>query len=161
MGRGTRFFIDKMPNNFRHIGLIRLMLPTAKIIDVRRDPMACCVSNLKQLYAAGQEFTYGIDSLTRYYKSYLRLMNHWDAVLPNRVLHVSYEELVDDLETQVARLLRFCGLDVEPGCLQFHRTDRSISTASSEQVRQPVFRNGLTDWRHFEPWLQPLREALA
>ena len=160
-GRGKRFFLDKMPNNFRHIGLIHLMLPTAKIIDVRRDPMACCVSNLKQLYAAGQEFTYGIDSLTRYYKSYLRLMNHWDALLPNRVLHVSYEDLVDDLETQVARLLRFCGLDVEPGCLQFHRTDRSISTASSEQVRQPVFRNGLTDWRHFEPWLQPLREALA
>jgi len=160
-GQGKRLFIDKMPNNFRHIGLIHLMLPTAKIIDVRRDPMACCVSNLKQLYAAGQEFTYGIDSLTRYYKSYLRLMNHWDAVLPNRVLHVSYEELVDDLETQVARLLRFCGLDVEPGCLQFHRTDRSISTASSEQVRQPVFRNGLTDWQHFEPWLQPLREALA
>jgi tetratricopeptide (TPR) repeat protein len=160
-GRGRRFFLDKMPNNFRHIGLIHLMLPTAKIIDVRREPMACCVSNLKQLYAAGQEFTYSIDSLTRYYKSYLRLMNHWDTALPNRVLHVSYEDLVDDLETQVARLLRFCGLDVEPGCLQFYRTDRSINTASSEQVRQPVFRNGLTDWQHFEPWLQPLREALA
>jgi tetratricopeptide (TPR) repeat protein len=159
--RGTRFFIDKMPNNFRHIGLIHLILPTAKIIDVRRNPMACCVSNLKQLYAAGQEFTYTIDSLTRYYKSYLRLMNHWDAVLPNRVLHVSYEELVDDLETQVARLLRFCELEAQPGCLRFHRTDRSINTASSEQVRQPIFRRGLTNWKHFEPWLGPLREALA
>jgi tetratricopeptide (TPR) repeat protein len=158
---GRPLFIDKMPNNFWHIGLIHLMLPGAKIIDVRRDPMACCLSNFKQLYAAGQGFSYSLDSLGRYYKSYVRLMNHWDTVLPGRVLHVVYEDLVEDFETQVERLLRYCGLEPEAGCLQFHRTARSINTASSEQVRQPLYRSGLTDWRHFEPWLTPLREALA
>jgi tetratricopeptide (TPR) repeat protein len=154
-------FIDKMPNNFWHIGQIHLLLPTAKIIDVRRDPLACCLSNFKQLYAAGQGFTYRLDALARYYKSYVRLMNHWDEVLPNRVLHVRYEDLVEDLATQVQRLLSYCGLEPEPGCLQFHHTARAISTASSEQVRQPINRRGLTDWRHFEPWLAPLQEALA
>ncbi|HEY2404322.1 MAG TPA: sulfotransferase [Steroidobacteraceae bacterium] len=154
-------FIDKMPNNFWHIGRIHLMLPTAKIIDVRREPLACCLSNFKQLYAAGQGFTYSLHALARYYKSYVRLMNHWDEVLPNRVLHVRYEDLIEDLENQVQRLLAHCGLDPEPGCLQFHRTARAIGTASSEQVRQPINRRGLTDWRHFEPWLAPLQEALA
>jgi tetratricopeptide (TPR) repeat protein len=158
---GRPLFIDKMPNNFWHIGLIHLMLPGAKIIDVRRAPLPCCVSNFRQLYAAGQGFTYSLDALARYYKSYVRLMNHWDEVLPGRVLHVAYEDLVEDLETQVGRLLRHCGLEPEPACLQFHRTARSINTASSEQVRQPLFRRGLTDWQHFEPWLAPLREALA
>jgi hypothetical protein len=137
------------------------MLPGARIIDVRRDPVACCLSNFKQLYAAGQGFTYSLDSLGRYYKSYVRLMNHWDEVLPERVLHVVYEDLVEDLENQVTRLLRYCGLDPEPACLQFHRTARAINTASSEQVRQPLYRSALTDWQHFEPWLAPLREALA
>ncbi len=158
---GRPLFIDKMPNNFWHVGLIHLMLPGAKIIDVRRDPLACCVSNFRQLYAAGQGFTYSLDGLARYYKSYVRLMNHWDEVLPGRVLHVAYEDLVEDLEPQVGRLLRYCGLEPEPACLQFYRTARSINTASSEQVRQPLFRRGLTDWQHFEPWLAPLREALA
>jgi tetratricopeptide (TPR) repeat protein len=158
---GRPLFIDKMPNNFWHAGLIHLMLPTAKIIDVRRDPVACCFSNFKQLYAAGQSFTYSLESLARYYRSYVRVMNHWDEVLPGRILHVAYEDLVEDLETQVGRLLRYCGLNPEPACLEFHRTARSISTASSEQVRQPLFRRGLTDWRHFEPWLAPLREALT
>jgi tetratricopeptide (TPR) repeat protein len=154
-------FIDKMPDNFRHIGLIHLLLPTAKIIDVRRDPVACCLSNFKQLYAAGQGFTYSLDALARYYKSYVRLMNHWEQVLPKRVLQVRYEDLIEDLETQVQRLLSYCGLQPEPGCLQFHHTARAINTASSEQVRQPLNRRGLTDWRNFEPWLAPLREALA
>jgi tetratricopeptide (TPR) repeat protein len=158
---GRPLFIDKMPNNFWHAGLIHLMLPTARIIDVRRDPVACCFSNFKQLYAAGQGFSYRLESLGRYYKSYVRVMNHWDEVLPGRILHVAYEDLVEDLETQVGRLLRYCGLNPEPACLEFHRTARSISTASSEQVRQPLFRRGLTDWRHFEPWLAPLREALT
>jgi hypothetical protein len=154
-------FIDKMPGNFRHIGAIHLMLPQARIIDVRRAPLACCVSNLKQLYAAGNEYTYSVAALARYYKSYLRLMKHWDTVLPGRILQVAYEDLVEAPETHIVRLLRFCGLEPEPGCLQFHRTARSISTASSEQVRQPLFRRGLTDWKHFEPWLGALKEALA
>jgi tetratricopeptide (TPR) repeat protein len=158
---GKPVFIDKMPGNFWHIGPIHLMLPHARIIDVRRDPLACCVSNLKQLYAAGNEYTYSVDTLARYYKSYVRLMKHWDEVLPGRVLHIAYEDLVEDLETTVARLLRFCGLNPEAGCLQFYRTDRAVNTASSEQVRQPVFRRGLTEWQHFEPWLGALREALA
>jgi tetratricopeptide (TPR) repeat protein len=158
---GKPFFIDKMPNNFRHIGLIHLMMPGAKIIDVRRDPLACCVSNFKQLYAAGQGFSYRFDRLAHYYKSYLRWMDHWDAVLPERVLKIAYEDLVEDLETHVGRMMRFCGLEPEPQCLQFYRTERAISTASSEQVRQPINRRGPTDWRHFEPWLAPLREALA
>lgn len=159
--QGKPSFIDKMPNNFRHIGLIHLMLPTAKIIDVRRDPMACCCSNLQQLYARGQEFTYSIDSIARYYNSYLRLMNHWDEALPTRILRISYEDVVDDLQTNVLRLLDFCGLQMEPRCLRFYDTGRSINTASSQQVRQPIFRTGLTKWRHFEPWLGPLKEALA
>jgi tetratricopeptide (TPR) repeat protein len=155
------FFIDKMPGNFWHIGAIHRMLPHARIIDVRRDPLACCVSNLKQLYAAGNEFSYSVATLARYYKGYLRLMHHWDTVLPGHLLHIAYEDLVDDLETNVRRLLSFCGLQPEPACLQFHRTDRAIGTASSEQVRQPVNRRGVTDWRHFEPWLGALKEALA
>ena len=158
---GRRFFIDKTPGNFWHIGAIHLMLPQARIIDVRRAPLACCVSNLKQLYAAGNEYTYSVEALARYYKGYLRLMNHWDTVLPGRILHIDYEDLIEDPETHVVRLLRSCGLDPEPGCLQFYRTDRPINTANSEQVRQPLYRRGLTDWRHFEPWLGALKEALA
>ena len=158
---GKPYFIDKMPNNFRHIGRIHRMLPTAKIIDVRRDPMACCFSNLKQLYARGQDFSYSIDAVARYYKSYVRLMEHWDAMLPGRVLQVAYEDLVEDLATQVARLLRFCELEPQAACLRFYATHRSVSTASSEQVRQPIFRTGLTQWRHYEPWLGELKKALA
>lgn len=154
-------FIDKMPNNFRHLGLVHLMLPNARIIDVRREPMACCFGNFKQLFAQGQVFTYGLEDIARYYRTYLELMRHWDAVLPGRVLRVHYEDVVDDLEGSVRRLLGFCGLELEPACIAFHRTERSVRTASSEQVRQPIYRAALAQWRHYEPWLGPLREALG
>lgn len=160
--RGDKpFFIDKMPNNFRHLGLIHLMLPNAKLIDVRREPMACCFSNFKQLFASGQEFTYSIGDLALYYKTYLELMRHWDEVLPGRILQMQYEDLVGNLEPNVVRLLRFCGLEFEPGCVEFHKLERAIATASSEQVRQPVFRDGLFQWRNYEPWLGPLRDGLG
>jgi tetratricopeptide (TPR) repeat protein len=159
--RGQPFFIDKMPNNFRHLGLIHLILPNAKIIDARREPMACCFSNLKQLFASGQDFTYGIENIARYYRSYLELMGHWEAVLPGRVLRVCYEDVIEDLGGSVRRILDFCGLEFEPGCLEFHGTERSVSTASSEQVRRPLYRDALSHWRHYEPWLGPLRDALG
>ena len=158
---GKPRFIDKMPNNFRHIGLIHLMLPNATIIDVRRDPMACCFSNLKQLFGNGQEFTYSVADIARYYRTYLDLMRHWDEVLPGRILRIWHEELVDDLAASVRRILAHCGLEFEPACVEFHRTRRSVMTASAEQVRQPIFRDGLDQWRHFEPWLGALREALG
>lgn len=158
---GKARFIDKMPNNFRHIGLIHLMLPNAKIIDARREPMACCFGNLKQLFAHGQEFTYSVEDIARYYRTYLDLMAHWDAVLPGRVLRVQHEDVVDDLEGTVRRLLDYCELDFEPGCVEFYKTERSVRTASSEQVRQPIYREGLDQWRHYEPWLQSLRETLG
>ncbi|HKC16495.1 MAG TPA: sulfotransferase [Steroidobacteraceae bacterium] len=155
------FFIDKMPNNFRHLGLIRLMLPRAKVIDARREPVACCFSNLKQLYARGQEFTYSVDDIARYYRTYLELMKHWDEVLPGWILRVHHEDVVDDLESNVRRLLDFCGLEFEPQCIEFHKTARSVRTASSEQVRQPIYREGLDQWKNFEPWLEPLKLALG
>jgi|HubBroStandDraft_4_1064222.scaffolds.fasta_scaffold03140_3 predicted Zn-dependent protease len=155
------FFIDKMPNNFRHIGLIHLMMPNAKIIDVRREPMACCFSNLKQLFARGQEFTYSIEDIARYYRTYLDLMRHWDAVLPGRVLRVCYEDVVEDLDGNVRRILDFCDLEFEPACIEYYKTERNISTASSEQVRQPIFREGLFQWRNYEPWLGPLKDGLG
>ena len=158
---GRPRFIDKMPNNFRHIGLIHLMLPNARIIDARREPMACCFSNLKQLFAQGQEFTYSVEDIARYYRSYLELMDHWDAALPGRVLRVHHEDVVDDLERSVRRMLAFCGLEFEPACVEFHKTRRSVRTPSSEQVRQPIFREGLDQWRAFEPWLEPLKTALG
>ena len=154
-------FIDKMPNNFRHIGLIHLMLPNAKIIDMRREPMACCFSNLKQLFAAGQEFSYSAEDIARYYRTYLELMRHWDAVLRGRVLRVHYEDLVGNLEENVRRMLEFCGLKYEPACVEFYKTERSVHTASSEQVRQPISREGLDQWRNYEPWLGPLRDHLG
>ena len=150
-----------MPNNFRHIGLIHLMLPNAKIIDVRREPMACCFSNLKQLFASGQDFTYSIEDIARYYRTYLELMRHWDAVLPGRVLRVWYEDLVEDMEENVRRILECCGLELEPGCVEFYKTERTVRTASSEQVRQPIFRTGLFHWRNYEPWLGTLKEGLG
>jgi tetratricopeptide (TPR) repeat protein len=159
--RGTPRFIDKMPNNFRHLGFVHLMLPNARIIDARREPMACCFGNLKQLFAQGQEFTYSIEDIARYYRTYLELMEHWDRVLPGRILRIHHEDVVDDLETNVRRILEYCGLDFEPQCLEFYRTERSVRTASSEQVRQPIYREGLEQWRHYEPWLGPLREALG
>jgi tetratricopeptide (TPR) repeat protein len=154
-------FIDKNPNNFRHIGLIHLILPNAKIIDARREPMGCCFSNLKQLFAKGQEFTYSIEDVARYYRTYLDLMAHWDRVLPGRVLRVWHEDVVDDLEGNVRRMLEFCGLPFEPSCLEFYRTERSVRTPSAEQVRQPIFREGLDQWKNYEPWLGPLKDALG
>ena len=150
-----------MPNNFRHLGLIQLILPNARIIDVRREPMACCFGIFKQLFARGQEFAYGLEDIARYYRGYLELMRHWDAVLPGRVLRVQYEDLVADLEGTVARLLEHCGLGFEPACVEFHRSARSVGTASAQQVRQPLYRDALGHWRHYEPWLGPLRAALG
>jgi tetratricopeptide (TPR) repeat protein len=158
---GKPYFIDKMPNNFRHIGLIHLMLPNAKIIDARREPMACCFGNLKQLFANGQEFTYSMEDIARYYRTYLDLMAHWNVALPGKVLQVAHEAVVDDLEGNVRRILDFCGLAFEPACLEFHKTTRSVRTASSEQVRQPIFREGLDQWKHYEPWLRPLKDWLG
>jgi tetratricopeptide (TPR) repeat protein len=154
------FFVDKNPNNFRHIGLIHLMLPNAKIIDARRDAMACCFSNFKQLFALGQQFTYSIEHIARYYRSYVELMDHWDKTLPGKILRVQHEDVVNDLAGSVRRILEFCELEFEPGCVEFHRTERNVHTASSEQVRQPIYREGLDQWRHFEPWLDGLRTAL-
>ncbi|WP_300527486.1 tetratricopeptide repeat-containing sulfotransferase family protein [Maricaulis sp.] len=158
---GAAFFTDKMPNNFRHIGLIKLILPNAKIIDARREPMACCFSGFKQLFAEGQEFTYGLHEVGAYYRGYVDLMRHWDRVLPGEILRVQYEDVVEDLEQQVRRILDFCGLPFEQACLDFHKTDRAVRTASSEQVRQPINRSGLEQWRHFDSHLEPLREALG
>jgi tetratricopeptide (TPR) repeat protein len=158
---GKPRFIDKMPNNFRHIGLIHLILPNARIIDARREPMACCFSNFKQLFASGQEFTYDIEDIARYYRSYVQLMRHWDDALPGKVLRIQYEDVVEDLEGNVRGILDFCGLPFEPACLEFHKTERSVRTASSEQVRRPIFREGVDQWRHFAPWLGALRQALG
>jgi predicted Zn-dependent protease len=155
------FFIDKMPNNFRHIGLIHLMMPNARIIDVRREPMACCFGNLKQLFASGQEFTYGVEDIARYYRTYLELMRHWDSTLPGRVLRVWYEDVVEDLQGNVRRILEFCGLECEPACVEFYKTERTVQTASSEQVRRPIFRDGLFQWRNYESWLGPLKNCLG
>ncbi len=158
---GGAFFTDKMPNNFRHIGLIHLILPNAKIIDARRRPMACCFSGFKQLFAEGQEFTYGLEEMGRYYRAYVELMEYWDKVLPGKILRVQYEDVVSDLETEVRKILEFCGLPFEPECLEFHRTKRAVRTPSSEQVRQPIYTSGLEQWRHYEPYLEPLKEALG
>ena len=158
---GRPFFIDKMPNNFRYIGLIHLMLPNAKIIDARREPMACCFGNLKQLFSSGQEFSYSIDDIARYYRTYLELMRHWNVALPGRVLKVQHEDVVDDLESNVRRILDYCGLPFEPACLEFHKTERSVRTASSEQVRRPISREGVDQWRNYQLWLEPLQQALG
>jgi hypothetical protein len=155
------YFIDKMPNNFLHIGLIHLILPNAKIIDARRHPLGCCFSNFKQLYARGQRFSYSLEDMGRYYRDYVDLMAHFDAVLPGRVHRVIYERVVEDTEAQVRHLLDYCGLPFEPGCLRFYENDRPVRTASSEQVRQPIFREGLDQWRHYEAWLEPLKKALG
>jgi tetratricopeptide (TPR) repeat protein len=155
------FFTDKNPNNFRNIGLLQLILPKAKIIDARRGALACCFSNYKQLFATGQEFSYSLEDLGSYYRWYVELMEHWDRVLPGKVLHVQHEQLVDDLESNVRRILDFCGLEFEPACLEYYKTERRIHTVSSEQVRRPVSREFIGQWRHFEPWLGPLREALG
>ena len=159
--QGAPFFIDKMPNNFRHIGLIKLMLPNAKIIDARRDPMSCCFSGFKQLFAEGQMFSYDLEDIGQYYLDYVRLMDHWDAALPGFVLKVQHEDVVADLETQVRGMLDFCNLPFEESCLEFHKTERNVRTPSSEQVRQPIFSTALEQWKHYEPWLGPLKTTLG
>jgi tetratricopeptide (TPR) repeat protein len=158
--QGAPFFIDKMPNNFRHIGLIHLILPNAKIIDARRDPMDCCFSGFKQLFAQGQEFTYGLTEIGRYYSDYVDLMDHWDSVLPGKVLRVQHEDVLDDLEGQTRRMLDYLDLPFEEACLDFHKTERAVRTASSEQVRQPINRKGQDAWLPYEPWLTDLKAAL-
>jgi tetratricopeptide (TPR) repeat protein len=158
---GKPRFIDKMPNNFRHIALIHLILPNARIIDARRDPMDCCFSNFRQLFANGQEFTYSLEEIGRYYRIYVEVMGHWDRVLPGRVLRIQHEELIEDLEGNVRRMLDYCGLPFEPTCLEFHRTERSVRTASSEQVRRPINREGVGQWRDYEPYLAPLKSVLG
>lgn len=158
---GRAFFIDKMPNNWPLVGFIHLILPNAKIIDARRHPMACCFSCYKQHFALGQNFTYGLSDLGQYYSDYVRLMDHWDRVLPGRVHRVVFEDLVADPEPHIRALLKYCGLPFEDGCLRPHETDRPVRTASSEQVRRPISAKGVEEWRAFEPWLDELKAALG
>lgn len=155
------YFIDKMPNNFQHIGLIHLILPNAKIIDARRHPMGCCFSGFKQLFARGQAFTYDLDYIGKYYRDYVLLMDHWDRVLPGRVLRVQYEDMVSDTENQIRRMLDYCGLEFEQQCLRFYETKRAIRTPSAEQVRQPIYTSGTDHWRNYEAHLGPLKKALG
>jgi predicted Zn-dependent protease len=155
------YFIDKMPNNFAHVGFISRILPNAKIIDARRHPMATCFSGFTQLFAKGQPFTYGLNNIGRYYRDYIALMDHWDQVLPGKVHLTLYEEVVADTENQVRALLAHCGLPFEQACLQFYETQRPVRTASSEQVRQPIYSSGLDHWRNYEPYLAPLKDALG
>ena len=158
---GRPHFIDKMPNNFLHVAMIHLALPNAKIIDARRHPMACCFSNFKQHYARGQRFSYDLTDLGRFYRDYVDLMAHFDEALPGRIHRVFYERIVEDTEAEVRRLLDHCGLPYEPGCLRFFENERPVRTASSEQVRQPIYREAMEQWRHYEAWLGPLEAALG
>lgn len=158
---GAPLFIDKMPNNFMHVGLIHLILPNALIIDARRHPLACCFSGFKQHFARGQAFSYSLEDIGRYYADYVALMAHFDAVLPGRIHRVIYERMVEDTEAEVRRLLDYCGLPFEPACLRFFENDRPVRTASSEQVRRPIYREGVDHWRHYAPWLGPLEKALG
>jgi hypothetical protein len=150
-----------MPNNFQHVGLIQLILPNAKIIDARRHPLGACFSAFKQHFAQGQNFSYDLVDLGHYYRDYLNLMNHYDAALPGRIHRVIYEDMVEDTESVVRRLLDYCGLPFEDACLKFYENDRAVRTVSSEQVRTPIFRSGLDQWKRFEPWLEPLKAALG
>jgi tetratricopeptide (TPR) repeat protein len=158
---GRAYFIDKMPNNFTHLGLIHLILPNARIIDARRHPLASCFSNFKQHFAMGQLFSYGLENIGRFYREYVALMAHYDAVLPGRVHRVFYERMVEDTENEVRRLLEYCGLPFEERCLRFYENERIVRTASSEQVRRPIYKEGVDHWRHYEPWLDPLKAALG
>ncbi|MBV8342688.1 MAG: sulfotransferase [Gammaproteobacteria bacterium] len=158
---GRAHFTDKQPNNFSHVGLIQAILPQATVIDARRHPMDACFSTFRQHFAEGQSFSYDLEVLARYYRSYLALMDHWDAVLPGKVLHVAYEDLVREPEAGIRRLLAHCGLAFEPACLRFHETRRAVRTASAEQVRQPLYTSGIGYWKHFATELEPLRRALG
>jgi hypothetical protein len=159
--RGTPRFIDKMPSNFCHVGLIRLILPNARIIDARRSPLGCCFANFKQHFQSGVWFSYSLEDIGHYYRDYVRLMAHFDSVLTGFVHRVRYENLVADLAGEVRRLLDYCGLPFEDQCLRFHETRRLVQTASSEQVRQPIYSDGVDQWRNYEPWLGPLKAALG
>jgi len=159
--RGRERFTDKLPNNFSHVGLIHAILPHATVIDARRHPLDACFSTFKQYFAEGQTFSRDLESLGRYYRCYLSLMDHWDAILPGKVLHVQYEELVGDPQANIRRLLEHCGLDFEPACLNFHATQRSVRTASAEQVRQPLYTSAVGYWKHFAKELEPLRASLG
>jgi hypothetical protein len=158
---GRERFTDKLPNNFSHVGLIHAILPNAAIIDARRHPMEACFSTFRQHFASGQAFSYDLEDLGRYYRRYLALMDHWDAVLPGKVLHVQYEELVRDPEANIRRLLEHCGLPFESACLNQHQTSRAVRTPSAEQVRQPIYTQAVGYWRHFANELEPLRLALG
>lgn len=158
---GRPFFIDKMGNNFVHLGLLHLILPNARIVDVRRHPMACGFSNFIQLYANGQNETYRLSDMGRHYRDYVRLMADFDRVLPGRIHRVLYENLVADPEGEIRRLLGYLELPFEEACLEFHKNARAVSTISSEQVRSPIYTGALAHWRHYEPWLGPLRTALG
>jgi predicted Zn-dependent protease len=154
------YFIDKMPNNFIHIGLIHLILPNAKIIDARRNPMDCCFSCYKQLFGSGQGFTYSQNRIGNYYLDYLKIMEHWDSVLPGKVHRILYENMIEDTENQIRELLKFCDLEFEENCLNFYKTKRTVRTPSSEQVRQPIYKKGIGQWQNFEPWLGDLKKTL-
>jgi predicted Zn-dependent protease len=158
---GAPYFVDKMPNNCLYVGLIHLILPNAKIIDARRHPLGCCFSGFKQHFARGQNFSYDLTDLGRYYGDYVELMAHVDAVLPGRVHRVFYEAVIENTEAEVRRLLDYCGLPFEEQCLRFYETERAVRTPSSEQVRQPIFKEGMDHWRNYEPWLGPLKQALG
>jgi hypothetical protein len=158
---GRPFFIDKMPNNWAHVGLIHLILPNAKIIDARRHPLGCCFSGFKQHFARGQGFTYDLADIGRYYGDYVALMEHFVAILPGRIHRVIYERMVADPEAETRALLDYCGLPFEDGCLRFYENDRAVRTASSEQVRRPIFTDAADHWRNYEPWLGPLKAALG
>jgi hypothetical protein len=159
--RGRPYFTDKMPSNFQHIGLIQLILPNAKIIDIRRHPMASCFSAFKQHFAQGQNFSYNLSDIAKYYSDYLSLMSHFDDALIGRVHRIIYEDLIENTETEVRRLLEYCGLAFEENCLNFHQNERAVRTVSSEQVRRPIFRDGLEQWRNFEAYLDPLKTTLG
>jgi hypothetical protein len=150
-----------MPNNFQHVGFIHLILPRARIIDARRHPLGCCFSGFKQHFARGQNFSYSLEDIGRYYRDYVQLMAHVDDVLPGRVHRVIYEQMVSDTEAEVRRLLEYCQLPFEASCLHFYENERAVRTASSEQVRRPIFRDGVDQWRNYDPWLGPLRDALG
>ena len=154
------YFIDKMPNNFIHIGLIHMILPNAKIIDTRRNPMDCCFSCYKQLFGSGQGFTYSQNRIANYYIDYLRIMKHWNKVLPGKVHRVVYENMVSDTESEIRALINFCNLEFEDACLNFHSNKRTVRTPSSEQVRQPIYKKAIGPWKNFEEWLKPMQETL-
>jgi tetratricopeptide (TPR) repeat protein len=154
-------FVDKLPNNWMFVPFIHLVLPNAKIIDARRHPVGCCLANFRQHFARGQDFTYDLEDLGRYYSDYVRLMAHVDAVLPGRVHRVIYERMVDDTEREVRALLDYCGLEFEPACLEFYKTERAVRTPSSEQVRRPIYKEATEEWRAYEPFLDPLKQALG